>query len=112
VLPLADSAISFTVLGVMVMLCFGGGVGTMPALAADAFGSRHVGEVMGLLLTAQGFGAILGPLLLAGARDLTGSYTAAILGLAAIMALSAWLPLRMGPGATGATITPHHPLAA
>jgi len=52
-LPSADDIVIFTVLAGTLVLCFGGGLGTMPALAADYFGPKHVGSIFGLLLTGR-----------------------------------------------------------
>ena len=46
----------------VVLLCYGGGFGTMPAFAADFFGSREVGSIYGLMLTAWGLERSLDPL--------------------------------------------------
>jgi MFS family permease len=46
-------------------MCYGGGFGTMPAFAADYFGSKNVGPIYGLMLTAWGFASAFGPLLIA-----------------------------------------------
>src|SRR3989442_1501699 len=46
---------SFTALAasaVIVLFCYGGGFGTMPAFAADFFGPRNVGSIYVLMLTA------------------------------------------------------------
>ncbi len=37
-------------LAFIVLLCYGGGFGTMPAFAADFFGPRNVGSIYGLML--------------------------------------------------------------
>src|SRR5258708_8324655 len=49
----------------VILSCYGGGFGTMPAFATDYFGSTFVGSIYGLMLTAWGFGGLLGPLFLA-----------------------------------------------
>jgi len=41
----------------------------MPAFAADYFGSRNVGPIYGLMLTAWGFASGFGPLLIAYMRQ-------------------------------------------
>ena len=61
-LSLAGSAAAFGVLGALVLFCYHGSSGTMAATTADLFGSRHVGAIYGLMLTAWGFGGVLGPL--------------------------------------------------
>ncbi len=61
-------------LAFIVLLCYGGGFGTMPAFAADFFGSREVGSIYGLMLTAWGFGALFGPTIIAHVREASGHY--------------------------------------
>ena len=61
----------------------------MPSFAADYFGSRDVGTLYGLMLTAWGVGGVLGPLLISSIIDATQSYTLAFYIIAAIMVGSA-----------------------
>ena len=96
-LPGADELAAFAALAAVVMLCFGGGLGTMPAFAADYFGPKHAGPIMGLLMTAQGTAALFGPLLLASARETSGSYVPALSALATTLALAVALPLALRP---------------
>ena len=85
--------------GVLVALCFviiscyGGGFGTMPAFAADFFGPKWVGSIYGLMLTAWGFAGVFGPLLIANIRQTTGRYDQALIVIALIMLASGVLPL-------------------
>ena len=65
----------------------------MAATTAEMFGSRSVGSIYGLMLTAWGFGGVLGPLLIAALRESTGDYTSALRIIAAIMLASVGLPL-------------------
>jgi len=92
-LPKVHSFGLFTAVAVVILLCYGGGFGTMPALCADYFGSRDVGPIYGLMLTAWGCGSALGPILIAHVRQSTGRYEDALLILAALMACAAVLPL-------------------
>lgn len=87
----------FAVLAMIVALCYGGGFGTMPAFAADYFGTRYVGFVYGTMLTAWGAGGILGPILIAQVKDRTGGYTTAMVIIGIIMILSILLPLTVRP---------------
>ncbi|MDB6094408.1 MAG: major facilitator superfamily 1 [Verrucomicrobia bacterium] len=87
------------VLSFIVLLCYGGGFGTMPAFAADYFGTRDVGSIYGLMLTAWGAAGLLGPTLIAYVRESTGHYTAALDLIAGIMLLSAVLPVLIRPPA-------------
>ena len=41
-----------TIVTFVVLICYGGGFGTMPAFAADYFGPKNVGPIYGLMLTA------------------------------------------------------------
>ena len=85
------------VLAFIVLLCYGGGFGTMPAFAADFFGPRNVGSIYGLMLTAWGFAGVLGPTLIAHVRQNTGYYTEALELIAGIMLASAILPFVIRP---------------
>jgi OFA family oxalate/formate antiporter-like MFS transporter len=85
------------VLAFIVLLCYGGGFGTMPAFAADYFGPRNVGSVYGLMLTAWGFAGVIGPTLIAHVRQSTGHYTEALDIIAGIMLVSAVLPFIIRP---------------
>jgi OFA family oxalate/formate antiporter-like MFS transporter len=85
------------VLAFIVLLCYGGGFGTMPAFAADYFGARNVGSIYGLMLTAWGFAGVLGPTLIAQIRQSTGYYTEALDMIAGIMLLSTALPFLVRP---------------
>lgn len=93
VLPKVHSFSLFTAVAVVILLCYGGGFGTMPAFCADYFGSREVGSIYGLMLTAWGFGSVLGPILIARIRQSTGEYAQALLIIAAIMIAAAVVPL-------------------
>ena len=72
----------------IVLLCYGGGFGTMPSFNADYFGTRHMGANYGALLTAWGVAGLVGPLFAAHVKDVTGSFSGA-LPIVAIMLLGA-----------------------
>jgi len=95
VFALLSHAVNFgllTALAFVVLLCYGGGFGTMPAFAADCFGSLNVGSIYGLMLTAWGFAGVAGPALIAHIRQQTGHYGTALHTLAIVMLVSAILP--------------------
>src|SRR6476469_6191471 len=92
-LPHAGSVLLMTMLTFVVLMCYGGGFGTMPAFAADYFGSKNVGPIYGLMLTAWGVASAVGPLLIAYMRQTTGSYRRALHVIAAVMAISALVPI-------------------
>jgi OFA family oxalate/formate antiporter-like MFS transporter len=85
------------VLAFAALLCYGGGFGTMPAFTADFFGSRNVGSIYGLMLTAWGFAGVCGPTLIAYVRQSMGQYTPALEMIAGIMLISAILPFVIQP---------------
>jgi MFS transporter, OFA family, oxalate/formate antiporter len=92
-LTLAESSAVFALLGALVLFCYGGSSGTMAATTADLFGPRHVGSIYGLMLTAWGFGGVLGPLVIAALRESSGGYTSSLRIIAGIMVASVVLPL-------------------
>ena len=96
-LPKIQSFPAFTALCFIVLLCYGGGFGTMPAFAADYFGSENVGSIYGLMLTAWGFAGVLGPTLIARIRQSTGHYSHALYLIAVITLCSAAIPLFLRP---------------
>jgi OFA family oxalate/formate antiporter-like MFS transporter len=98
-LPNAGSFALFSVLACVILFCYGGGFGTMPAFSADYFGSVNVGRIYGLMLTAWSAGGVVGPLLISKIRDSSGSYDTALYIIAALMVVSCILPLVVRPPA-------------
>lgn len=88
-LPVIGVYFLLALVSFVIVSCYGGGFGTMPSFAADYFGSRDVGTIYGLMLTAWGFGGVLGPLLISRIIDATDSYTLAFYIIAFIMIGSA-----------------------
>ena len=97
ILPLVSAFFLFAVLVMVVLTCYGGGFGTMPAFNADYFGSKNVGTIYGLMITAWSAGGVLGPILIANIREATGSYAGALYIIAGIMVLSTLVPLIIRP---------------
>jgi OFA family oxalate/formate antiporter-like MFS transporter len=92
-LPGIASVAVMTVFTFLILMCYGGGFGTMPAFAADYFGSKNVGPIYGLMLTAWGVASAVGPLLIAYLRETSGSYASALHVIAGVMAVSTLLPI-------------------
>jgi MFS transporter, OFA family, oxalate/formate antiporter len=86
-----------TLVTFIVLMCYGGGFGTMPAFAADYFGPKNVGPIYGLMLTAWSFASAFGPLFIAHIRESAGSYGRALHIIAALMAVSILLPILVRP---------------
>jgi len=81
----------------LVLLCYGGGFGVMPSMVADWFGTRHLGQVYGLVLLAWGLAGVVGPIFAARVKDLTGSYLGSLPVIAGLLALAALLPALVKP---------------
>jgi OFA family oxalate/formate antiporter-like MFS transporter len=96
-LPNIASASLMTIVTFVVLMCYGGGFGTMPAFTADYFGPKNVGPIYGLMLTAWGFASAFGPLFIAHMRETTGSYSGALRVIAGVMAVSTLLPVAVRP---------------
>jgi len=85
-LPLALLATS------VVLFCCGGGFGTMPSFNAGCFGTKYMGLNYALILTAWGFAALVGPTLVARAKDMTGSFAGVLPLIALLLAGAVILP--------------------
>ena len=77
----------------VILFCYGGGFGIMPSFSADYFGTRYLGANYGALLTAWGTAGLVGPLLAARAKDLTGSFSGVLPVVACVLLAAAVLPL-------------------
>jgi MFS transporter, OFA family, oxalate/formate antiporter len=86
-----------SLLAFVILLCYGGGFGAMPAFATDYFGARQIGSIYGMMLTAWGFAAVFGPSLVAGIRQATGHYQGAMRWLALATLVSTLVPLLLRP---------------
>jgi MFS transporter, OFA family, oxalate/formate antiporter len=100
-LPSVSAVSLMTILTFLVLMCYGGGFGTMPAFAADYFGSKNVGPIYGLMLTAWGVASAVGPLMIAYMRQTTGSYRGALHLIAGVMAVSTLVPILVSSPKTG-----------
>jgi OFA family oxalate/formate antiporter-like MFS transporter len=98
--PSISSASIVTFAPFIIPMCYGGGFGTMPAFVADYFGSKNVGPIYGLMLTAWRCASAFGPLLIAHLRQSSGSYVGDLHVIAGIMAISVVLPILVSPPKT------------
>lgn len=62
----------------VILLCYGGGFGTMPSFNANCSGTRHMGANYGAHLTAWGAAGLVGPIFAAAVKDATGSFSGAL----------------------------------
>ncbi|HEX7622185.1 MAG TPA: OFA family MFS transporter, partial [Anaeromyxobacteraceae bacterium] len=76
----------------VVLLCYGGGFGTMPSFTADYFGTRYLGVNYGWILLAWGVGGLAGPIFVAFVKDHTGSFAGALPYIGLVLLSAAILP--------------------
>jgi OFA family oxalate/formate antiporter-like MFS transporter len=96
-LPNITVASMMTTVTFVILMCYGGGFGTMPAFTADYFGPKNVGPIYGLMLTAWSFASVFGPLYIARMRETVGNYSGALHVIAVVMAISIVLPIIVRP---------------
>jgi OFA family oxalate/formate antiporter-like MFS transporter len=89
VLPRVAAFGVLAVLAALIYLSYGGGFGTMPATAADFFGTPNAGAIYGAMIVAWSIGGVVGPLLAAALYESSGSYTLpfTVIGVIALVAL-------------------------
>jgi MFS transporter, OFA family, oxalate/formate antiporter len=92
----------FAVLSALIYLSYGGGFGTMPATAADFFGTPNAGAIYGAMIIAWSIGGVVGPLIAARLYESTGGYTTPFTVLGIVALVSAVLPLITRPPAADA----------
>jgi len=93
-LPRVGAFAVFAVLAAVIYLCYGGGFGTMPATAADFFGTKNAGAIYGAMIVAWSIGGVIGPLLTAALYEANDeSYTVPFTVIGVIAALALVLPL-------------------
>lgn len=95
--PELHSVFSVGAVTFVVLMCYGGGFGTMPAFCADYFGPKNMGPIYGLMLTAWSFASAIGPLLIVHMRETSHSYEGALHLIAGVLAVSILLPLVVRP---------------
>jgi OFA family oxalate/formate antiporter-like MFS transporter len=94
ILPHAAAFALFAVLAALVYLAYGGGFGTMPATAADYFGTPNAGAIYGAMIVAWSIGGVVGPMVTALLYEASGkSYTLPFTVIAVVAAVSLILPV-------------------
>jgi MFS transporter, OFA family, oxalate/formate antiporter len=94
ILPHAAAFALFAVLAALIYLAYGGGFGTMPATAADYFGTPNAGAIYGAMIVAWSIGGVVGPLVTAKLYEANGNnYTVPFTVIAVVALVSLVLPL-------------------
>ena len=81
----------------------------MPSYNAQYFGTRFMGLNYGLILSAWGLAGLIGPILVARAKDLTGSFTGMLPIIAMVLLMSVILPFITKKPHAQASIDPQLP---
>ena len=87
----------------IVLLCYGGGFGVMPSFTADYFGTKSMGQIYGMILTAWGVAGVVGPFFAAYVKDRTGSFTGALIPVAIMLLVAAVIPFLVRKPTTAAS---------
>ncbi|HTW47103.1 MAG TPA: OFA family MFS transporter [Acidobacteriaceae bacterium] len=103
-MPSVHGTAMLTVLTFVILMCYGGGFGTMPAFAADYFGTKMIGPIYGLMLTAWGFASAFGPTLIAKLREMGTSFAYGLHVIAVILLVSILVPIVVRPPREKATV--------
>jgi MFS transporter, OFA family, oxalate/formate antiporter len=96
-MPSVHNPTALTALTFVILMCYGGGFGTMPAFAADYFGTKMIGPIYGLMLTAWGFASAFGPMMIAKLREMGTSFEYGLHVIAVILLVSILVPIVVRP---------------
>lgn len=92
----ADPQIVFVPGVILVGLSFGGFLALYPALTSDKYGTKNLGINYGLVFTAYGAGAVLGPMMAGYFETFSNSYIPSFYIAGALALLGAFLSLLIG----------------
>jgi OFA family oxalate/formate antiporter-like MFS transporter len=88
-LPHASSVALFFGLSALIYVCYGGGFGTMPATAADYFGTKNAGAIYGAMIVAWSTAGVIGPKVAAALYEGSGNAYAVPFTVIGLLALAA-----------------------
>ncbi|MBE4949840.1 L-lactate MFS transporter [Chryseobacterium culicis] len=74
-LPQISIEVAFLIILFMVITIYGGGFSTLPAFLGDLFGTKQLGAIHGLVLTAWALAGVAGPSIYDFVKEQTGSLT-------------------------------------
>jgi len=87
-----DPAVVAVSIGLM-LFCYGGGFGVMPAFNSDYFGTKLFGINYGLQLSAWGIAAVLGTFMVSAMKALSGSYVGLMQPVSIALMVAMFFPL-------------------
>ena len=83
-----NSALTFQILILLIITCYGGGFACMPAYLADLYGICQLSTIHGRILTAWGLAGIVGPMLVSYFHEAGYGYATALECFAALFVLN------------------------
>lgn len=92
-LPQITNVWLFAVAACWILLCYGGGFGTMPSFTADTFGPKNIGSIYGGVLFAWGVAGGVGPTLMEWFKSVTSRFDNALYIAGGLLALGLILTL-------------------
>ena len=90
-----NSALTFQILILLIITCYGGGFSCMPAYLADLYGIRQLSTIHGRILTAWGLAGIAGPMLVSYFHEVGYGYATALECFAALFVLNTIIAIVM-----------------
>ena len=78
IVPQIGNYYLFMAIACYLLACYGGGFATMPAFAADSFGSENIGRIYGTMLTAWAVAGVTGPFIFSYIKNVTGGFAWAL----------------------------------
>lgn len=94
-LPSITEIVVFQFVIYFIMSCYGGGFASIPAYIGDIFGTKELGAIHGYILTAWAAAGLVGPLIISGVKDATGSYSQTLYVFAGFFALALVVSIAM-----------------
>ena len=93
VLAQTNNTLTFQILILLIITCYGGGFACMPAYLADLYGIRQLSTIHGRILTAWGLAGIAGPMLVSYFHEAGYGYTTALVCFALLFVLNTFIAI-------------------
>ncbi|WP_166334780.1 L-lactate MFS transporter [Sphingobacterium chungjuense] len=94
-LPYIEIEMLFLAILFLILTMYGGGFATLPAFLGDLFGTKQLGAIHGMVLTAWGIAGIAGPSIYDYVREHTGSLTTTLQVFAGMFVVALIISLLM-----------------